>query len=61
MDTCILINFDADTSCNDCCRPITGIASFVGFNNDQEIVEFIVNDPECKGMYKTILWGMAWF
>lgn len=59
-DTWILISFDADTSCNDCCRPLKGIASFIGFKNEKDIVTFIVNEPTCKSVYNSILSGLAW-
>lgn len=58
--TWVLIRFDADTSCNDCCRPLEGIASFTGFEDEKDIVKFIVTDPSCKGIYKSILYGLAW-
>jgi hypothetical protein len=65
MGTWILLRFDADVSCNDCCRPLEGIASFTGFDDERDILKFIVMNPKrkkkCTEIYNALIYGLAWY
>jgi hypothetical protein len=61
QQTWILISFDADSCFHNGCRPLTEVAEFVGFVNEEEIVNFILENQTCSKILEKIIECMAWF
>lgn len=61
QQTWILVVFDADSCFHNGCRPLTGIAEFVGFSSEEEIVNFILDNQKCSKVLDRVLECLAWF